>query len=280
MKFASDLDQTLIYSPRSFSLEMGQTMVGISPIEMKEGRNISFMANRAMASLQQIAANDLFVPATTRTIAQYKRISLFQEKIVPTYSVVSNGGNVLINGAVDLDWQRQVQLKLEQQCLCKEKILASFQELHHDSWANSIGVADNLFYYCVVQREKVPLQELAEFSLWAEGQNWQVSLQGRKLYLVPLVVNKWAGVAYVRSLMKKRKVVAAGDSLLDLCLLEQADYAIAPCHGELWRDYSSGKLLLERVQFTKQAGILAADEILIDVRAYLSGDLRKRVPYG
>lgn len=280
MIFASDLDQTLIYSPKSFRLVAGQAVIAVSPIEMYEGRQISFMADRAIAKLQKIAANSVFVPATTRTIEQYKRISLFHEKIIPPYSVVSNGGNILINGAINGEWQKKIKFDLEQNCLSLEDMLASFTELHHESWANPIRMADGLFYYCVVEREKVPLKELADFSSWAEGQNWKVSLQGRKLYLVPQVVNKWTAVAYIRELLQEKTVVAAGDSLLDLCMLEQVDYAIAPCHGELWESHSSGFLKMHNVKFTKQAGIVAADDILDEVAAYIGYGLGKIVAYG
>lgn len=275
MIFASDLDQTLIYSPKSFRLVTGQPIVAVSSVEIYEGRQISFMADQAVVKLQQIAANSLFVPATTRTIEQYKRISLFQETIIPTYSVVSNGGNVLINGVVDPAWQREVKFNLDQGCLPLEDMLASFTEIHHESWAGPVRMADGLFYYCVVEREKVPLQELKEFSLWAEGQNWKVSLQGRKLYLVPQVVNKWTAVSYVRDLVQGKKVIAAGDSLLDLCMLEQADYAIAPSHGELWESCSHGGFAIDYVKFTKQAGIVAADEILDNVVAYMGCEFCK-----
>lgn len=262
MIFASDLDQTLIYSPKSFRLLPGQPMVAVSSIEIYDGRQISFMADQTIIKLQKIASHSLFVPATTRTIDQYRRISLFHEKIIPSYSVVSNGGNVLVNGAIDLVWQRQVRLNLDQRCLCVADILKSFSEIHHESWAGPIRMADGLFYYCVVERDQVPGKELESFALWAEGQNWKVSLQGRKLYIVPQVVNKWTAVAYIQDLARKKNVITAGDSLLDLCMLQQADYAIAPCHGELWESYSSGRLPLHNVNFTKHAGILAADDIL------------------
>ena len=279
MIFASDLDQTLIYSPKSFRLVTGQPIVAVNSVEIYEGRQISFMAEGAMAKLQKIASNNLFVPTTTRTIEQYKRISLFHEKIIPTYSVVSNGGNVLINGVVDVAWQKKVKVNLVEGCLPLEDMVESFNEIHHESWAGPLRMADDLFYYCVVEREKVPLQELEEFSLWAEGQNWKVSLQGRKLYLVPQVVNKWTAVSYVRELVQGKRVFAAGDSLLDLCMLEQADYAMAPCHGELWELYFSGSLSMDSIKFTKQVGILAAEDILDNVMAYMDCEIGKSGTY-
>jgi len=237
-------------------------MPTVSSIERYEEREISFMLDSAITRLEKIAFQSIFVPVTTRTINQYRRISLFRERIIPTYGVVSNGGNIIVNGVVDHSWQERVAMNMVQMCLCAQDMLASFNELGHESWAGPMRMADDLFYYCIVERDKVPLAELASFALWAGTQQWNVSLQGRKLYLVPNVINKWTAVAYIRDLLQAHMVVAAGDSLLDLCMLEQADYAIAPCHGELWDSYFRGELPILSMKFTKQAGILAANDIL------------------
>ncbi|MBC8014812.1 MAG: HAD hydrolase family protein [Sporomusaceae bacterium] len=261
MIFASDLDQTLIYSPKSFRL-LPELMPAVSPIERYDGRDISFMADDAIAKLKKIASQSTFVPVTTRTIDQYRRISLFHQAIIPAYGVVSNGGNIIVDGAVDHTWQKQVLINRSQMCLCPEDMLAGFNEIRHESWAGPMKMADNLFYYCVVERDKVPLKDIESFASWAEQQQWSVSLQGRKLYIVPQVVNKGAAVAYLRDILQEKLVIAAGDSLLDLCMLEQADYAISPCHGELWDRYSQGQLPTQAMKFTKRAGILAANDIL------------------
>lgn len=270
MLFASDLDQTLIYSPKSFRLLPENILLPVTSIEIYENREISFMADVAIAKLKEVIAHSFFVPVTTRTIEQYQRISLFDNHIIPEYSVVSNGGNVMVNGMVDHHWHRQISKKIAQQCLCVEDMLTSLKELCDPSWAGPLRIADGLFYYCVVERDKVPYSDIESFTLWAQEQRWNVSLQGRKLYIVPQVVNKWDAIAYVRDLLQEKVVVAAGDSLLDLCMLQQSDYAIAPCHGELWDRYSSSLLPNFSIQFTKQAGILAASDIL-DYVANLKG---------
>lgn len=272
MIFASDLDQTLIYSPKSFRLLPEESVPRMTCVEIYEGREISFMADGVIARLEQFASRHVFVPVTTRTIEQYQRISIFRETINPTYAVVSNGGNLIINGVVDPVWQELVGMKMAQGCLCAEDMLASFTQFCHDSWAKSVRTADHLFYYCVVERDKVPLDELESFSIWAREQQWNVSLQGRKLYVVPQVVNKWAAVAYIKELLQEKTVVTAGDSLLDLCMLEQANYGIVPCHGELWDRYSRGGLAVEGIEFTKQAGILAASDILDYVDGHCKAD--------
>lgn len=280
MIFASDLDQTLIYSLKSARLLPGQSMPPLGCIERYEGRELSFMTQSVVAKLQTINSQSVFIPTTTRTIAQYQRIFLFQETIIPAYSVVSNGGNILLHGEVDQGWQQKIRQNVAEQCLCPADLLASFQEIHHESWAGPVRMADELFYYCVVEREKVPRKELESFSLWAQEQQWKVSLQGRKLYLVPQVVNKWAAVNYLRAQLEEAVVIAAGDSLLDLCMLEQANYAIAPCHGELWDHYSAGVFSPSQLKFTQQAGIAAAEEIVDYVQecSLISGGKKMLTP--
>lgn len=84
------------------------------------------------------------------------------------------------------------------------------------------------------------------------------SLQGRKIYLVPDHVSKGSAVRYVKELSGSSFVFAAGDSLLDESMLELADEAMAPNHGELYRKYGVHK----HIGFTENSGIRASDEIL------------------
>lgn len=262
MLFASDLDQTLIYSLKSFRLPSDVAFPAVSLVESHNGQGISYMDNQAIGQLQQLALQNSFIPVTTRTIEQYRRISLFHTMVIPAYGIVSNGGNIIVNGVVDQEWNRKIKEKVSQMCLCDQDMLFQFHEILHDSWAGPLKEADGCFYYCIVERDTLPMDALNSFSLWAKTQNWRLSLQGRKLYLVPAVINKWDAVLYMRDLLKEKIVVAAGDSLLDLCMLEQADYAIAPCHGEIWDLYCAGGLPDLAIQFTNKAGILAAKEIL------------------
>jgi hypothetical protein len=274
MLFASDLDQTLIYSPRSFRLLPNTSLPTISSVETYGGRDISFMDDNAIVHLRKLASHHCFVPVTTRTIEQYQRIFLFHEKIVPTYGVVSNGGNVIVNGVLDQDWNKMIKEKISQMCLCTQDVLSQFSEISHASWAGPLKMADSCFHYCIVERDNVPTDALVSFSLWAKAQNWKISLQGRKLYIVPEVVNKWDAVVYIRDLLREKIVIAAGDSLLDLCMLEAANYAIAPCHGEIWDSYCSGMLPDSSIQFTNQSGIFAAQEILNYVDQYTNYEMQ------
>lgn len=101
MIYASDLDRTLIYSLSAIGVP--EDTPGLVPAEVVDGRTVSYISQQALATLKELAAKIVFMPVTTRTIAQYRRINLFQETVIPDYAITSNGGNILVNGVVDLD---------------------------------------------------------------------------------------------------------------------------------------------------------------------------------
>ncbi|KUO70833.1 MAG: haloacid dehalogenase [Desulfosporosinus sp. BRH_c37] len=264
MLFASDLDQTLIYSPKTFINKEIEEQ--IRPVERLDDRYISYMTQNALSALKEIARRILFVPVTTRTKLQYQRINFLDYDITYQYAITSNGGTIFSKGVEDKDWS-QLVLSGRAKCLAVEDLIHKFDEIAHPSWVikDSGKLADDLFYYCLIEREKIPVTELAAFKIWANENNWELSVQGRKLYLVPRNINKNAAIQYVKEKEGMIHVAAAGDSLLDLEMLRAADLAFAPAHGELYSLYRQGTPGLEKLKFAQKSGIKAAEEILENV---------------
>lgn len=253
MIFASDLDRTLIYSDKFLKEFSGQV------VAVETGRYNSYMTRLAGELLKKIASRAVFVPCTTRTVEQYLRIEYFQSEVMPRYAITSNGANLLVDGVVDTSYRENIARVLLHDCMPGEDILKEFDKLSSNEWAQPMRQADGVFHYCVVHREKLPHRELASFSKWARQQKWDVSIQGRKLYLVPRVVNKWSALQRVAEIIEDDRVITAGDSLLDLPLIQGAFYAISPAHGELYEQFGRPR---ENWVFTKSSGILAGEEIL------------------
>ncbi|AET66923.1 putative HAD superfamily hydrolase [Desulfosporosinus orientis DSM 765] len=268
--FASDLDQTLIYSYRSF-IKNHPVGDSISPIEWYEDRYISYITQESIRKLQKLSGELLFVPVTTRTKLQYERVDFLNHGIAFDYAITSNGGKIFYRGSEDQEW-RQTVWEARRHCLEAEDLIAKFEELRHPSWVHpdSGKMADDLFYYCIIERERIPLAELAAFKLWAKDNNWELSIQGRKLYLVPQNVSKKAAVQYIKAKEGMDYVAAAGDSLLDLDMLKDADFPVAPAHGELYSLNLQNAAGLERIRFTQKNGIRAGEEILDYVTSLIS----------
>ena len=259
MIYASDLDRTLIYSLNAMGVPGDAP--GLVPAEVIDGQTVSYISQQALDMLKELAAKIVFMPVTTRTIAQYRRINLFQETVIPDYAITSNGGNILVRGVVDTEWRTAVGKWVERGSASAEEAGRIVRSVVRAEWITSERYCDELFYTFVVQRDALPLDEITRMAELLDGLGWKVSLQGRKLYVVPEAVNKSDAILHVRRTVHSEPMVASGDSLLDKSLLAAADYAIAPCHGEIFAEQQAGLVNLE-YPFTKQSGVFAGDEIM------------------
>lgn len=256
MIFASDLDQTLIFSKRRIEhLPEEERMI----IEYKDGLPLSYMSRNSQRLLKEIAEKTTFIQITTRIMDQYSRINLgIFNKEIP-YAIISNGGRVLINGIDDPNWTDYISESLKNECVNFIDVNRFFKEKYAGDWVHSIRIAEELFIYCIVDPDKIPIERMKEFGLWLNDHNWELSLQGRKIYFIPRALQKSKALTYISDKLNKKLFAGAGDSFLDLSFLEIVENPIVPRHGELYEKHSH---LLKNMQVTKEIGINATDELL------------------
>jgi hypothetical protein len=254
---ACDLDRTLIYSPKAFWLQTPDELApALVVVELYQGVPISFMTLTAQQLLLRLAAETTFVPVTTRTMAQYRRVQL--PGPAPEYAVTSNGGVLLCGGEPDASWRSAIASRTAATCAPLPVVHAFLTDPAFGAWILNLRIAEDLFVYAIVDRQTLPADFVPELDQRCRAVGWRVSLQGRKLYCVPEPVSKQAAVAEVRRRTGAALVIAAGDSLLDQHMLDDADLAIRPAHGELAdRDYRAANLSV-----TALGGVLAGAEIL------------------
>ncbi|WP_413101044.1 HAD family hydrolase [Streptomyces sp. Inha503] len=229
---ASDLDRTLIYSAAALGLEMPDAEAPrLLCVETYEGKPLSYLTETAAGLLAELVRTSVFVPTTTRTVEQYRRIRL--PGPAPRFAICANGGQLLVDGEPDADWNQRVRGALDDGCAPLEEVRAHLSATADPAWLLKERVAEELFAYLVVRRELLPEGYVKELTQWADPRGWTVSLQGRKIYAVPKPLTKSAAVAEIKSRTGADEVLAAGDSLLDTDLLLAADRAWRPGHGEL-----------------------------------------------
>ncbi|MFF2845975.1 HAD family hydrolase [Streptomyces sp. NPDC058001] len=229
---ASDLDRTLIYSTAALALRVPDAEAPrLLCVEVYDSKPLSYMTETAAALLEDLAATTLFVPTTTRTREQYHRIHLPGPP--PRFAICANGGHLLVDGVSDEDWQRRVRARLADECAALAEIRAHLQRAADPAWLLKERVAEDYFAYLVVERPLLPEGWVKELAEWAEGRGWTVSLQGRKIYVVPKPLTKSAAMREVVRRSGATLTLAAGDSLLDADLLLAVDRAWRPGHGEL-----------------------------------------------
>lgn len=254
---ATDLDRTMIYSRAAGARETDRC------VEVYEGAPLSYMTAAAARLFADLAAHTPVVPVTTRTREQFERIDLPGRPF--PFAVVSNGGRILAAGENDAPWRRRVEGAVAAGSAALAEVHADLLARTDPAWVSKLRIADDLFCYLVVNPEAQPVDFIADWRAWCEPRGWSVSQQGRKIYAMPHPVTKSAAIAHVRErligdglLLAEAPVLAAGDGRLDADLLEYADRAIRPRHGEL----EQAGWTADNLRITDSSGIIAGEEIL------------------
>jgi hypothetical protein len=258
MLFATDLDRTLIYSAAAagaLGAEGAPPCDSFHIVEHLDGQPLSYITDVALGLLHDLWSRVLVVPVTTRTLVQYRRIALFGEALVPEYAVAANGGHLIHRGVPDPDWSDRVRRDLGRSGASADEVAEELRRAG-ERWTNRVVIADGFFVYAVVDRAAIGKVQLDGLSGQLEERGWTLSLQGRKLYATPVALCKWAAIQEICRRSGETIVVAAGDSLLDRVMLEQAACGLRPAHGELAAIGHPTSVV------TTASGILAAEELL------------------
>jgi hypothetical protein len=250
-----DLDRTTIYSAAALDLRHpDHEAPRLLCVEVYKGAPLSFLTEDAAATLRNLHDLATVVPTTTRTPAQLARVHLPGPPA--RYAIASNGGHLLVDGVADPEWDAAVRARLAG--------CASLAEVHAHLRARSgtfvlaLREASELFAYAVVDRAALPDGWVDELTEWCTPRGWTVSLQGRKVYAVPAALTKSAAAAEVVARCGGGPLLAAGDSLLDADLLDAADAAIRPAHGEL----AATGFIRPHLAVTTATGVAAGEELL------------------
>ncbi|RSD26292.1 hypothetical protein [Mesobacillus subterraneus] len=259
MMFATDLDRTIIYSRRALKDLGTATPVQLQAVEKLDGKDLSFMTEKAIQLLHGLSEELLLVPVTTRTTQQYNRISLFKERIPVKYAVTYNGAEVLCEGKPLPDWREDITRRLKAECASHDDLKDLLQK-ETNQVKGRLNSAEELFLYYLLE-EKLEAKQVQEFKRKASAYGWRVSYQGRKLYFMPAPISKGEAVSFIKEREGIGTLIGAGDSLLDEDFLVKCDHSFIPSHGEL----SECNPLLTYI-FTELQGVHAGEEILEKIR--------------
>lgn len=207
----TDLDGTLIFSA-------ARKRPGDIVCEYKDGAEISCVTARQAELLPRLTG---IIPVTTRSMEQYRRIR-FPGGFCPEYALTDNGGMLLINGEPDPEWAAH-SLSLTREC---EQELSHCRRIMEQDKHRSfeIRMVDGLFLFT-----KSDCPELSLERLKAEAPNALSCFStGQKLYVLPAGLCKGSAAKRLAQRLCAERTICAGDSLMDIPLLDIADAAIFP----------------------------------------------------
>lgn len=221
--FISDLDNTMIYS---YKKDIGIDKV---LVETKDGKALSYMTRKSYELLSNVREQYCFVPTTTRSLEQYFRICL-NDKWIPQYALVSNGGNLLYNNKIDQNWYAN-SLKLINNA--QEELFKAIEVLSRDKHVVfEVRKVDGLFVFTKSNDINYSIQSLKEI---LNLEVVDVFNNGSKVYVLPKSLNKGMALNRIKELTGIEYVVCAGDSEFDIPMLVESNLAFIPqdLHNEL-----------------------------------------------
>lgn len=223
--FNADLDNTLIFSYKH--------NIGIEKlnVELYQGREISFMTELSFKLLKEVNKKAVFVPTTTRTAEQYKRIDFGMGPL--KYALVCNGGILLKDGIEDEDWY-QKSLELAGPASAELDKAAGFLEKDLRR-SFEVRFINRLFVFTKCRESLQVVKTLRSLlnTLLVEVFN-----NGEKIYVLPKKLNKGKAILRFREKLSSEfnleapKILAAGDSEFDTAMSRTADVFIAPYNSQ------------------------------------------------
>lgn len=226
--FASDLDNTLLFSRR-------HSRLGDVCVELLVGKEQGYFSPLTIARLREVNACMDFVPVTSRSVAQYRRIQ-FPEGCVPRWAVTTNGGLLLENGEIDAAWQAE---SLAAVAPWRGELERTEELLGAQTVPHRGRMVDDLYVFAACD-DAAGAHALAE--ALAGRAELEVAVSGRKVYCFPAPINKGHALERLRRRLGPAAVFAAGDTTMDVPMLLGADAAAAP-EAALLADFAGQKCL-------------------------------------
>lgn len=211
--FACDLDNTLIHS---YKKKKGNDVC----VEWLNGREQGYMDGYVYEKLGELNECVTFIPVTTRSVEQYGRIQ-WGNNSKPQYAVSTNGAILLDNGAADAQWMECSRAEADRYRVGMESLL---DELLSDGDYIRCRMVDDmyLFSYC---KDGISVEDkVAQYEPRTE---LKVVSSGKKIYFLPPHFNKGEALGRLVGRFGSEHVIAAGDSGIDVPMLDIADIAFA-----------------------------------------------------
>lgn len=214
---ACDLDNTLIHSYKHY-------VCGDICIEHINGNEQGYMHRKTFESFQRLPQNVFLIPVTSRSVEQYNRIK-WANAIFPKYALTTNGCILLNNDVIQQNWivesnRRIAPFNLE---------YAELQDIiSKTDGIERCRMVDNIYLFARFSSSEYA-QRAAHYLCLCT--NMEVICLNRKLYIFPSIANKGAAIDRLKQLFEPDVLICAGDSKVDVPMLQKADIAIVPNKG-------------------------------------------------
>ncbi|HAE52289.1 MAG TPA: hypothetical protein DCG30_03440 [Ruminococcus sp.] len=217
----SDLDRTLIHSHRH---EISGEKI---PAEYYKDRIQSYISVSNLNAVEIYCRENLFVPVTTRHMAQYERLSPFYEKLKFRYALICNGAVLLENNIPDKKWNDESVRLTEPYYDALKEIYEYFMTVHAKEHIHFI---EPFFVYVKTDRPDETYNFLKD-----KYRGIDVYYNEYKVYCIPESISKGNCVKRFKEIYcKDMKDFAIGDSMFDFSMMKECSCAFAPADCDFY----------------------------------------------
>ena len=254
----SDLDRSIIYTKRFLGEDKS-----VLEIEIYKNENISYISKKTVELIKQIKEKIEFIPTTTRTIEQFKRIEFSKYDIDFKYTITTNGGNILVDGEIDREYKSFINQKLKNS-LHIDETMKLLEEYKNIKGIKKIRKADDLFFYIVVDNNIFDLKYIESFISKIKDLNWETYINGTKLYFLPKELKKSTAIKYICDKFGYKDTFGIGDSIMDKDMLDFCKNSYLLNHGDLVNLLNKENKYI----ISKQNGFRGSEEVLNNIISY------------
>lgn len=211
---ACDLDNTLLYSYK-------HKRDGDVCVELLHEKEQGFMTPRTVELLRGLKDLATFVPITTRSVEQYLRIA-WPAGCAPEYALAANGAILLKNGTPEDAWRNETEAFIGAYRDDMRALMPEFSDREKYLRCRTVDDA-YLFVYCGHGVDPARCVET-----YRDRTRLCTVCSGRKVYFFPPKVNKGHALRRLKAMLDPSKTLSAGDSAIDVPMLNEADGALVP----------------------------------------------------
>lgn len=255
MIYFSDLDRTMICSKK---------LVGWDPkhicIEYIDDRDISYISKESLDNLRKVTGSKIFIPTTTRNKEEFDRIDFKKFGVEFEYAITSNGACIWKNGKKLKSWENEV-LKMKEKCMNIDDLVYKYNNSFHENislYIDKFRVVEDNFFYIVLKEDMSEINFLDDFISYLKKNGWTFFKNSKKIYFLPEGMTKENAIKFLmKTEFKSKNICALGDSSMDIGMLEIANKALVPRHGNIASYFNHNDLYI-----TKTTGLDAVNEML------------------
>ena len=212
--FVSDLDNTLLFS---YKHKQDSDIC----VEYLNDKEQGFFTPKSIELLKNVNRSVTFIPVTSRSIAQYRRIQ-FPESTIPQYAITTNGAILLVNNEIDAKWyeaSRQAVEPWRNELQHIAEILSTMPTAKH------FRMVDDMYLFTACDNPEDAKSVASEI---IEKTQLDVTIAGRKVYFCPPFINKGQALRRLKDIFSPEYTISAGDTTMDIPMLAIADFPIIP----------------------------------------------------